>query len=1259
MKLLNKCLAVILSCACILSLIPCITVTAEDTKVNWQPLNSNMGISPDPITGDIIFTTIDRKRTSNIYYRTVGFTLSDGQKNADGTISDSGLGEIWLSLDNDKLCKRERENVDLNEGYLQSSWRIYIDEIINKIKQDCPAWYEKIQDESQTCYIKIDAQIAVSDYRKKDNHKPINSHWSGYLNRTTGKVQPGEGWDTTAPYYGIYTKYNFSSLSNIFGGINQRYINDHFRKAIILHQAKEVETPNLALEPSEHHIVARIGKDTPTYKTFNYSTNGQFDLADAIPTSEDVTNGFIADEWFGSAAVAQKEDSRTYTFSGNISYPVTTKKRIKQDDGTYKDVEITSTESEAYSYKVSRSVNYYYLVTPQVYDLSKVRTTNEVFQNGMHNYTSKVAPTVQVTQNGESVVGAGKYKDTADSSYHINWAGAEANYKPLINVSGDSKSAAIATFKQTAESRITANKDIQVRNDWFVVTTSDGVRHEFMNGDWHSFSQSPEATPNAYTWSTIQESDYGVETQTNEQIPESGIIPSTVKNNKYYTGISVEYAAVVSNQGLEQRYSKDSYTSIPDRIRDGNVPNNASLTYQSQEPVKVHTPVIAPVEICIQGTDTRLDINNLPSGYEYLNTQSVRGTSAYNENSDYQLLLETSYSIKFRPKEHGEHVGYIKAQSGTTASGNYSLYNKYTKRKYVAFPFAVQVNNKIYEPTDEVIPATDDCPEKLRAYTEWIPLYSNDGDGTTEDTVDFYIVPWAKENDVDKIYQIKYMVVPENADVNDFNAYREQYEINNSPRPEGGFHTYDYMATYSMDVQVSGWIYDFQVVGITDRDRYEGYKEVNGSLQSNGSSMATQSYPFCPTYQEKKVGANNRWGKATPVRYTFDGTLATNWNRANLLPLAAGSSLVYANDGELIKRNKFAFSVRTIANLWSTQTDTVYIKPSFRWVSYDGTKTVDDVKVYYPKEYQNKDGKWVINQFTSMGSKIDLQNQKQVRLDDPMFKGAFYYEDASLNRTLWQFNNATSLVSDDLQFSWWEENKMLYDLYHPTNPNYPREVYKDKQNYMHKPGAHYTVSEITLDSDSRILSGNREQLAQNFTKQGTSMTWIKDTDANGNVVDLTSEVSEERFEKFRMSMQTWYGEYFIPGDLFVTMPDAPDVFDYVVDKGYIDLGEENTYIDKDGNKQNLFMDDGYLIVNFEIYTKNEGKDHLQYYGTNGGGKGSSKDQWKQEGSVPSATAGDKDIDEDIQIPTRSGDVAIIDTGRTMNSRWKPGKMITN
>ena len=1037
------------------------------------------GITIDPVTNDITYTSNDHQhKPGQTYYHTVGFDVADATvvTNADGSpktnkegdpiLKETGNGsiKIWLPDDTDltnSLCHNNGTwNPDTAGLVTTTSWTINYTELLNLIAVQNPAWYERLTEGKTTVALKLDSIFQVMK-----NKKEIDDNGGNY-----------------------YDKNSYSAMCKKYG-FRLGYIMTHANKGTI----KNYVTPNPddtsdPTEDADAQIAINreyknpdgsdrvIGKEAADVYTYNYNPDGQFDLGDSIPTSEKVRNGYQADAWFGQSLIGKHTATKTWYFTGNITYDET--EVVKDADG--KDVldakgnkiTYTNTVSKPNYYKVTREVSYWYLAYTAFYDLDTIKTTNEVFPEKTHNYTSNITVPMSATQSGKDLTqsGASSTGDRPDDTYHIDWDNAFPSKNSNVSTSGSSKSEAIAAFDKEAESRIDAAGDILVRNDSLKI---DG--HTYMDGTTHKYSESKdsEKAGDKYAYNEIGENDYGFdeEKQDTSMTGENEVISPNVKNGTYGTDIEAVYKSIItpSESSATQQKGASYNTSESGKgkagyILSGVTPTKLSLSYASQEPVKVHTPVVSPVKI--EGSEST--------------TQLV--TKAKNDDVDYQLLLDGTYTIKFDPEVHFEHIGYVEAANNTGLSSG--MYNKYTKRKYVCFPFTVQVDGKIYEPSDKTKAATDDCPAKEAGYTDWIKLYSDDADGhdtdSSEDknanTTKIYIPTWAAEG---SDYTVKYMVVPENATKEDFDREQgnEDYGLNIEKGTNGN---YKYMALYTMEVQLSGRVYDFQAVGIQDKFNYITAKE------KENTDMSNEDYPFCPTLSEKKQGTLNRLGGNT-LRYTFNGKTTTNWSAKNILPFSTGTGGLCKLDGELAESTQFAFSVRTIANLWNEDgSDEMYIIPTYRWVSYDGKTTKDNVNVYYTKYTDT--GKY---EYCKYGSEQDTSMFAKLSLGDEKLKGSFYEDNPRFN---------SDRAYDPKNPNWWQQNDLLFS-YETANKwlmsTYGKNThYCGVDAYLNKTQPCSTLSKIRMTQDLRILSGNTEQLAQNLDKQESSLTYVKSKDEN-------------------------------------------------------------------------------------------------------------------------------------------------------------------
>lgn len=1157
---------------------------------HWEQIDE--GLHQDPVTGDFIYITYDKEKTSDIYYRTQGFTIADAYKDANGNIVETNVGEFTFALSNPKIDGVSTPP-DAN-GIIKTTWTIPQSVVMEQIAATSSEWYNKIMNPSGEVYLKMDAILAVQDKHKYED-VGTGEAWSGFL--LPDGTYVGEVWD----------KHTYEKLKDLYGW-DPSYFDNHFDKALLIALGLIEDDNNpfsgdapIATDVDKYptpggEMVDIIGKRTPNFRTYNYDPTGRFNIGQmnggGIPTSEDVTNGYNADEWYGWSGISRRSGAtHSWTFSGNISWDDTIKVGSHYDAtlGQMVDDYVDVTRTKPYSYTVKRTVRYWYLDTCAFYDLDNVLDENEVFPGGQHSFTSYIETQITCTVNGVDLTSATSISYVPNDDYHVDWPKISSD-QMKINVHGSSEGSAAATFNGIAEGRVIPEGDIYVRNDELTIngkTYMSGGQYQYK--DFHANKGEPN------TYSGIGGDDYGL-----EKAEERGTIPSNTANGDYGTSITANYKQVVlGTRNIKSWNKSPSNTSIGERI---------VAEFLQNEMVRVHTPTISPVEICDPETHEKLKLED---------TQYQLVSSAVNSDAQYQLLLDGTYTIKFIPEEHFEHIGYPEMAP--------DLYNKYCKFKQCAFPFTIQLDGKIYEPDDS---ATDeDGDPKLSGYTEWIDL----PDFTIDD---FYIPSWTTEG---PDYTIKFRVAPENV--------VDQYGVNHIDDVEylrnvtlNGHPLYEYVSTYDITAQVSGRIYDFQAVGINDRDMFGGLAEGG---YSNGYGYLVQNFAFCPGKEEKRSGTLNRLG-GTSVRYTVDGTLTNNWDPNNTLPFSVGRSQANSAEGTLRKGDSFAFTVRTMANLWDEENDYLVIKPTFRYVSKDGTVN-DEVDVY--STMTSPDGNEKLY-YVEYGSTIDTSNYYPCSISDLRFDGSYYTEDLLINKKLGK--DRMQYEEDDVDFSRKKTNEFLYKKNIGSISTYPKEAYVNNNAYLKREDKCYCLSQIVLNSNLRLLTGNVEQLERNLNLEVGGLTYVEDKTDSGASYYIKEATNPELWDMHRKSMQTWYGAYFIPNQLYVTddkfKADADGdgveeeydtIWDYAQEKGYVEGNED--FIKKDG----------YLIINFDITTVNNGKEHLSYYGSNA-------DQWQTEGAPKKVTVGDEETGEDIEIPVESGDVAIVDLEKSTTDSYYVG-----
>lgn len=452
-----------------------------------------------------------------------------------------------------------------------------------------------------------------------------------------------------------------------------------------------------------------------------------------------------------------------------------------------------------------------------------------------------------------------------------------------------------------------------------------------------------------------------------------------------------------------------------------------------------------------------------------------------------------------------------------------------------------------------------------------------------------YIPPWAEElNSL-----IQYRVTAENV----LDETDEEVNERISKKENLANVTVDidgsgknYVATYQLSVQTSGILYGFEIDGVNNKDYYKS--DLSGNLNS------LQDYSLAQNKEELKVGTKNRAG-GNSIRYTVDNSLKTNWDNKLTLPIGVDENKqVYSMETGL----KFSYQVRSMANLGDDIKDAVYIIPSYRYVKGDGTVLESDqIKIYYSDD---------TGIFKEYGTTVDLTNIKTTALNDDLFEGSVYdYGDGSL---------VSNLHNKQLQYTV-EKDSTLQGI--------------TLSEFLSKRNINYNLSNIQMLHTLRVLSGDYAQTKIAASGEGnlgqTSYQTLAGVDADHNSVI---------YDKFIKSMQTWHGEYEIPENLFIC-ESSIDLEDYALNH---DLNENS----------DIWLTDGYAILNFYIYSKNNGISHLQYFPKTAGYNTS--DMWKIEGGKESFQ-----LKNGTSVSLRSGDIAVIDMSKSRNDRYKTGIFMIN
>ncbi len=606
--------------------------------------------------------------------------------------------------------------------------------------------------------------------------------------------------------------------------------------------------------------------------------------------------------------------------------------------------------------------------------------------------------------------------------------------------------------------------------------------------------------------------------------------------------------------------------------------------FEVNEPVNVHTPVISPTKILDENG------NDIPGG--------GHGTTQFvdeNGGVDYQLRLDNDYIIHWLAYLHRDIQGYGWSDEPSPHNDDdpAAQFDKYVQDKWMKFPFEVFYDGVFYELNGN--------------YTDWIQIKRPDDwhqatDNHWRDTP-IYIPSYAREmGEVGNEGSIMFKVEAINVD-GDMAAHFAEMEptanvtYNYVLADDGAM----YVATYEIPVQLSGYIYNFTITGTNNGQVYAG----EGMTGSNEIS-------FVMSKTEKKAGTKNRIGHPA-LRYVLDGSLCPlPWSTKNTITLTDAKSPQFTKQGAAWKGQTFSFRISTLANLWDVDNgDRLEIEPTFTYYDSAGNKRdMSQIKVYYTNPYG-------AGEFIEYGSNRDTlsTNWATTYIGSKMNEGAYYTE------------HMTDTISGGSARKYHFGN---WDGFTAQNYGISKEV------LLNRRVTSYCLSHITLNPQLRLYAGEWEELRWNIKGSGAEYEGVK------RYPDIaTGGFSTFEEERFRKSIQTWYGSYYVPADLYIvdlTKHPGFDIQDYMEHaNGGLGIRDDDPVFEKNG----------LLIVNFDIVSYNDGHRHLRYSGGSSGGS-----MWDTE-NFPNTP--DPDDPNSPPIPGYDdGDVIVIDISKSTKDKYSAG-----
>lgn len=1174
-------------------------------------------------SGNFIYQTLDKKKESSLHYKTIGFTFSRIKRGIGNpkTSSDPYVGgrnsreTVLCPLNDQDAVYSSYEYSVGGTTWIVSNWVMSYDFVTGCLKED-PVWWAEIEDmmaNNEEIYIGCDAILTTcsdaTDASGNIVHKASGIFWHGRL--------VGKAWDYT----------NYQELFGIFSSAkNIASIKDHYDKFFLLNGKpmepdKDEDSDYIFIKKktkpdSQNAGVSQVKDASPD--TYTYNVSDKFDLGTAIPTTENYQNTVELDPWYGRFVLRHKKFSKTSKFPVSITFQwyTYTPKEVPNEDGHGTHTEYTQvTHTGSYTNVISytREAEYWMITDASFYELLSSNVSWDFPAD--YTYTGEIEQTVpfSITYNGTSwstgtqmnassvIYDKDDYYDgdsfvSAEHCGHAKIPELDTTLYSLdLGVVAD-EAAGEAAADQAAEAEVkrrTEGKDIKTTND---TLTLNGVQYLTENGMLYANDST------VLRQALASNGGYEIEQGVADTVTASTTItiPEKTANDNYPTSLDTTYNAFMFNNGMKGNKPLSEDFSIEGSEEKKNIKEG----YKQNEPIKVHSPVFAPISIDDSGSAKQA---------------ITRGANGYNADGSVnwypQLNPDGTYTVKF------DWDSYFKNKYGDSY-GAPAGWTQYVEKKQVAFPFTVEYNNVIYE------------PEAATGLTAWIDV---DPDGTkTEFTI--YIPSWAKEGIYGengtapikvKCYANNYVLGTQEA---------EHYKENDEPSVGDPDHKQYYVAVYDYPVQVTGVMYDFTVTGINDEIIFGGLDE-----------ESTGVWNFVDQNTEHKVGAYNRFN--IPVvnstyaetaefydRTIFPGNDAAhtwlhtlqnreyretqyasitkqkplaiqNWSETDTLPFTTGKSDVSSMMGELALGHTIGFQLKTISDMASeSENDSIKIIPTYRYVGMDGNvKGSNEIKLY---TFDKKNG------YVEFGN-TQYQENGETSLADLYFADSYdteWVKYTALKRGTTKTGILSNTVSDA-----------------------------------------YNTAGINIKTGNMLYSGDTLQLRVNEQKDD------KDKVEYGTVADEAyPSLTVLQENKFKESMQTWYGEYNIPKSTKVM--DVSKFLSYCDREGFYDIAENQYGCARDAltvdqlfdtvfgygltGDEEWWITDGYLILNFDITALKNGTEYMSYY--------KKYDMWSAEAGTWGTPHGERTITitnpdySTVSTKIYDGDIAVISLSESSN-----------
>lgn len=1227
------------------------TQTDGDSPTTNPIYRTYLGPKPfyDSASQSYVFQTKNVKKHSNTYYYTMLWEFSRIKPGVDPETVPISQYRTMSALDPHYYVGGEREYVCFNIDQLNGVEAVIADQVtvctyiipletlLARIEAYDPIWrteIEEIREAGEVAYVGVDASIGMA----YDGVPSILE----MVDQTTGQahyIRRGSR--------GIaYRWNNYTQLASIGWSNPNTYsdiANTHYNMVLPIGEPKpeKVEIPDV--EPIQTPsgtmtlIKNRLDGDTNTTKAmaddlyaaptiYTYNTDSDYHLYEGIPTTETYTNGIDVDSWYGHVGITEKHPQYKVTvdYDVMVTYYKTTLVNVTGSAGMAGQTINTGSSTITFGPGNGTTSLQAWIKTP--YQREYTGPYTYVFE-GTYYYINEInlrqfdqADVKEIQYDGSGVSeltswGPTHYDTDKTIQYHI------------VADNGKEVSSAAGTYLSSTGIYSTPSSAASDKAHVRIPKIEDSER-KYTNP--MTYTDAEEPPPDDWVRNNVIK-------DVNEMFENRKVNGSdTARRMEVYNDeLELDNVVYMTRQGSSKQYNPSESTNFPgglftpNSLRD--IGTSTSDSVELEQDVTVpekqknglyYTQLRTYYRRMAAGAGNReLTLTDTPvsdpSWPPISPEPDQNGGGTYKQNEPIRVHSPVISPMHIDGEENaatgGKQTQLIRdpdpAKNGydETAGAQLILDNTYTL-KFDWHRYFLMKGYDLNEIGDDGthsehepgwITFVQDKQVRFPFPVKYDGNYYEIGaDGYTEwfsvgvvKEFDFYLPTWALEG------------VYGDSNWTGYNAYDRPIQCkvfanNFDPGQDQIAEEYEwneqdqsYVATYDFPVQVSGIIYDFTVQSVNDEERFGGF------------DYDTGVYRFSKYGEEKKVGNRNRFGEPY-IRLFESGLVESNWKDSNTLPFVNGKSNALREMGYLVPGSKIGFYFRTISSLWNNN-DTVVITPEYRYIADDGTVYgPDKISLYYNAANSN---------FITPNTDADRYNIQSVQLG-----------------------------------SLWHEQD-LYDFRHYDAAQFTADTYGETwhQRIFRKTDSS-TFGGITLYSTQKLLYGNEEELEVNQAKDGAAVERY-----NGlNGTPLLDTIGDSSYQQFKKSMQTWFGTYQIPNDLFVCLKN-PSGSEYA-DKYQEEIGK-NGFIPKVG--ADCWLKGGFLVLNFKIETYMNGvHKHLTYYGN--AQIAQNQDMWDIEhGTEPDRVTAN--WNHDVSINLKDGDVAIICMNEKMSDRWGIGILYLN